>query len=71
MQSGREQSIIISDQCVIGDAIHEIGHTHTLWLWHEQSRSDRDDYIRIIPDNIDPKVLGGGCFVFDYLSLLG
>jgi hypothetical protein len=38
------------------ESIHDIGHT--LGLWHEQSTSDRDDHIRIIPDNIDPKVLG-------------
>jgi hypothetical protein len=43
MQTRGEQSIIISDECVTGDVIHEIGHT--VGLWHEQSREDRDKFI--------------------------
>ena len=50
MQGGGEQNVILSNQCVTGDVIHEIGHTDG--LWHEQSRADRDNFIRIIPENI-------------------
>ena len=52
MQGWGEQNVILSNQCVIGDVIHEIGHT--VGLWHEQSRADRDNFIRIVWDNIEP-----------------
>ena len=44
---GGEQSIWLYglDGCGIGTAIHEIGHT--VGLWHEHQRLDRDDYVMI------------------------
>jgi hypothetical protein len=50
MQGRGEQSIIISDECIAGDVIHEIGHT--VGLWHEQSREDRDKYVKILWENV-------------------
>ena len=34
-----------------GVALHEL--MHTLGFQHEQSRSDRDDYVKVIADNIE------------------
>jgi acylphosphatase len=50
MRNSGEQSIILSDRCETGAVIHEIAHT--VGLWHEQSREDRDKFVGIIWDNI-------------------
>jgi hypothetical protein len=51
-RQGGEQVISLGTGCGVGAAIHEIGHA--LGLWHEQSRSDRDDFIEILFENISP-----------------
>jgi hypothetical protein len=51
---GGKQVISVGSGCSVGSAIHEIGHT--LGLWHEQSRSDRDQYITIRMENVDPEM---------------
>jgi hypothetical protein len=52
---GSQQFVFISANTTKGNLIHEIGHV--IGLFHEQSREDRDTYITIVKDNIEPTLL--------------
>ena len=51
-KQGGVQHINLGLRCQVGNVIHEIGHT--VGLWHEQSREDRDDFIIIDLTNVAP-----------------
>jgi hypothetical protein len=46
----RAQVISLVNNCTHLTALHEIGHT--IGLWHEHNRPDRDGFIKIMSDNI-------------------
>ena len=49
-RQGGRQDLSVSSGCGFGAAVHEFGHA--VGLWHEQSREDRDQFVRINWGNI-------------------
>jgi hypothetical protein len=49
-RAGGEQQVGGSATCALGTILHEMGHT--VGLWHEQSRPDRNTYVSVNYDNL-------------------
>lgn len=52
---GGRQILNVGNGCSTGNVIHEIGHT--LGFLHEQTRADRDNFIIVYTNNIQPGAL--------------
>ncbi|HEX8262310.1 MAG TPA: M12 family metallopeptidase [Allosphingosinicella sp.] len=48
---GGKQTICLAEDCPVGSIIHELGHT--VGLWHEHCRHNRDDFVTVLLDLID------------------
>jgi hypothetical protein len=53
---GPSQEARLPQNCSLSTVIHELGHT--VGLKHEHTRSDRDSYVRVFWDEIDPDRIG-------------
>ena len=49
-RAGGEQQVGGSGSCTVPTILHEMGHT--IGLWHEQSRPDRNTYVSVNYDNL-------------------
>lgn len=75
---GGKQIINLGPGCQTrGIALHEIGHA--IGFWHEQSRPDRDSYVKIIESNVIPRLrynfqkrtdIDSHGFAYDYGSIM-
>lgn len=74
---GGQQFVNLSSDCMPGNIMHELGHV--LGMYHEQSRADRDSFVRIAFENIlegresqfeKETVYGDDVLAYDYGSIM-
>jgi hypothetical protein len=51
MVGGGPQILGGAINCTVGTLLHEMGHT--IGLWHEQSRTDRNNFVNFLYNNVD------------------
>lgn len=47
---GGRQNVSVGAKCTLGNTMHEIGHA--IGIFHEHSRSDRDDFVTVLLANV-------------------
>lgn len=73
--TGGEQLLRFSPDVPVGVVLHELGHA--LGMSHEHVRSDRDRYVRVLPQNIDRRFIHNfalvetrNCSQYDFGSIM-
>ena len=68
-RAGGEQQVGGSGACTVATILHEMGHT--VGLWHEQSRPDRDNYISVNYNNLIKGSIGNFNKIYDNAQTFG
>jgi hypothetical protein len=68
-RAGGEQQVGGSDACTIATILHEMGHT--VGLWHEQSRPDRNTYVSVNYNNLVKGSIGNFNQIYDNAQTFG
>jgi astacin len=61
---GGQQFVSGSAACALGTLVHEMGHT--IGLFHEHQRPDRNTYVTFTPANADKPWIAGNFTLFNY-----
>jgi hypothetical protein len=68
-RAGGEQSVGGSGSCTLATILHEMGHT--VGLWHEQSRPDRNTYVSVNYSNLIKGSIGNFNQIYDNAQTFG